>query len=353
MTMLVATAESGTNGATVDTATYGTDNPWNTVLVGTGATTFTTEQSFKGTKSYKTTFTSSVTAQYMEWIPAAASRTAAARIYFRLASAVTGSFQLFTFHKSDGSAKQIGIDIQASGVIRIQDAVSAIVGTSAGSIAANQWYRMEIKMDNSGGTAAGTADIQFYLGDSTTPEANLGFTLTGRNFGANNIGAMRVGRFGTNSCTATMYFDDIAYQDTTSTFIGPSGSTTVRPDSDTSNAGAWTTTGSANGFEVLADESDATFIESPNNPQTPTKRRFHLTTLAPGPVVVTTRAAATAASPATTIGVSLYQNTTLIASWSHSLTTTITDYSYTLSTGENASITDRSLLYVEFDADSA
>lgn len=350
MTILNATAEAGTNTSTVDTSTYGTDTPWNNVVLGGAALTFSTEQAMKGTKSYKLAFSSTTTGHYMEWVPAGASRTAVARIYFRISGSITGSFQIFTFHKADGTSKLLGVDLLNTGVIRIQDAVSAVAGTTSGSLSSNTWYRMEVSLDNSGGTSAGIAEVRFYTGDSGTAISDMSLSLTGKNFGASNIGAMRVGRWGTNSATATLYFDDCAYEDSTTTFLGPSGVATARPDSDTSNPGNWTTTGAANGYTVLADASDATFIESPNNPQSPCKRRFHLETLSPGPIVVTTRAASTAVSPDTAITVNLYEGTTLIASWSHTMTTVITDFVHSLTSQQNAAITDRSNLYIEYDA---
>lgn len=113
---------------------------------------------------------------------------------------------------------------------------------------------------------------------------------------------------------------------------------TVRPDVEVSNAGGYTNVGgAASRVAALADESDATYVETPDNPSSAVYE-YSLAPLADGQTTITYRLAVSATTPARTCVTSLVVGSTVIASDTHSttdtsapITTTFQDYTLALS----------------------
>lgn len=352
MSTSVFTAEGGTHGAAPTTDTYGTDTPWAGVVVGASQTiTFDNATTYKGGMAYRFAGTTATALSYCR-ADIAASRQVAARFYFRIPSAITGDIQILSMHKTD-LTKYWALNLTSGSVLRIMNAASStVVWTSSGTVSVDTWYRAEILVDNSGGTTLGTCTLNVYAGDEATAVANLSTTLTAQNFGGNNVETVVVGRYGTNSATYTLYLDDVAIADSSTTLLGPSSGTPVYPDATHSNAGSWTAVGGATLHAVLADGSDSTYCESTDNPQTPNKFRVHLQTLSAGGIKVTLRLSTSSSTPGASVNVTLYEGTTSRATWTHSgITTTVANYIHDLSAAELATISDRSNLYLEIDGD--
>lgn len=119
---------------------------------------------------------------------------------------------------------------------------------------------------------------------------------------------------------------------------------TSTPESVISNAGGWAdqsgSTDDADLVAALADDSDATYIESPDNPSG-NVGTFLAKPLAPGQTQVPYRLSASAASPARTCKVELLMGTTVIASKTETLSTTVTAGSFTLTPTQLSALTDR------------
>lgn len=122
---------------------------------------------------------------------------------------------------------------------------------------------------------------------------------------------------------------------------------TVRPILQISNAGAYTAVGAGTLVETFADESDSTYAETADTPTSATQV-VKLGEITSGDINISVRAQY--ASPATsgTLVTKLIQApSTVIASWTDSLTSAFANYSHVTSPGQTATITDRSNLYVQ------
>jgi len=133
----------------------------------------------------------------------------------------------------------------------------------------------------------------------------------------------------------------------------------LRADADDAIADWINEAGTATNLFASIDEvsvDDADFIQSPAPPNT-SVARFRVSNPAAGkklisPIIVRYRFKKLSASDQTLV-VSLKQNTTLIASWTHTstgLTTSFQTAAQTLSGGQVAAITDFDSLFIEFQA---
>lgn len=120
-------------------------------------------------------------------------------------------------------------------------------------------------------------------------------------------------------------------------------STTSRPDTTLTNPGNWVAVGAATMWEAEADESDATYAETPDAAVGAAKTS-RLSPLLPGPVTVATKARVTSGSA--TLRQELLQGTTVIATWDDALTTSFATYTHTTVTAETSSITNFNDLYL-------
>lgn len=129
------------------------------------------------------------------------------------------------------------------------------------------------------------------------------------------------------------------------------GQDTVRPTSVVSNTGSWTNQGGAASINAaLADETDATFAQSPTITAGPYALEVGIAQLNTGIPTITYRAALSAVG-SQTLTVKLKQGATVIATWTDTITsTTATDFSHTCTSGQAATITDYSALSVDFEA---
>jgi hypothetical protein len=130
----------------------------------------------------------------------------------------------------------------------------------------------------------------------------------------------------------------------------------LRPDTDASNSGWTDQAGGTTNLYLTVDEAapanDADYVKSSLNP-TADVIRFRISdpsSAIAGPFSVSYRYGIVG-SGVLTITASLKQGTTLIRSWVHTdATTTFKTVTQTLSSGEFASITDFTDLFMEFQA---
>jgi hypothetical protein len=130
----------------------------------------------------------------------------------------------------------------------------------------------------------------------------------------------------------------------TVTFEPASVATTVRPSSTVSST-AWTVSGASSVHAALSDETDASYVESGDNPAG-TLFEVGLPPIATGDITVAVRMQQAGATPSESVAVSLRQGATQIAVRTYTLTTAWTTYQFTTTSAETAAITDRSALRV-------
>lgn len=176
---------------------------------------------------------------------------------------------------------------------------------------------------------------------SGAPTLTGGTTLT-PSFTAGSAGSLYVLR-----CTVTDNVGATAAS-TVEVRVPASGNTDARPIATAATkVGTWTRTGGTTDGGVLADESDATYLESSSVSGTEQSARIRIyPTLTRSSGQVELRLG-TDTGTATAL-IRLYEGTTLRQSWTQaSVPTTITAYTFTLSGGALSSITDWGNLWVE------
>lgn len=126
-------------------------------------------------------------------------------------------------------------------------------------------------------------------------------------------------------------------------------STSTTPTAVKSNAGAWTSTGGTIPA-ALADADPATYAESLDNPSGSVLGVTGTPYAASATARVSYQVSQSAASPARSVVVGLYQNGTLIASKTETLTTTVTSGFFDLTAPQLAAWTDRTEPEIRFTA---
>lgn len=135
---------------------------------------------------------------------------------------------------------------------------------------------------------------------------------------------------------------------TTEVFVPLAGSATMRPEPSNGTAvGAWSRAGGAatNG-QALSDESDATYLESPEVSAAPQSLRLRLQPSAAKSSAQFKDRLWTDAGTATAV-ISLYEGATLRQSWTYTVNTTPTEYTSVLSGATVDAISDWKNLFVQ------
>jgi hypothetical protein len=137
--------------------------------------------------------------------------------------------------------------------------------------------------------------------------------------------------------------------DTTTAYVY---TTSARPNATTS-AGLWTNTGGGSIHGALADESDATFTASPDNPDN-ASLVVQLPPMAPGAVSFPLRIDQTVSAPVSTVLVELLDGTNndaVMGSEQFNPSTSIGAVTFTLTPAENTAWTNRRIPKLRFTAD--
>lgn len=253
----------------------------------------------------------------------------------------TAESQIITAWNS--SSYIVGVNYATDGRLKVTNRIGTVLYTTTTVIPTTGFTRVEISVEVGVGTADGVIRFAIYNGDSSTPLETM-FTTTTADLGTTNVVSWRAGKQGITG-TFELWWDDLEVNPLSSTLIGPLNvsSPSLRPTSVTANPGVWSNVGGSSSIAAaLADESDTTYGQTAPSP-TNASITFALGgRLATGTPSVLVRLSATSASPATYATVQLLQGSTIIATRTHGpLTTTVSDYNFTLTTGEAAAITDR------------
>lgn len=215
MTLISTNFEDGTNGSAPAVAPG--PGSW-TVVSGTG-TTYSTAAAFDGSLGMRFVTASSANA-YVSWQNiAGATQSGAFRAYYRPVSTIGGVDQPLAYFRSTGGGTGLFTILLANnGNLKVNSDAGGLVATLASTVVVGTFYRIEFQYTNAT-TTTGTAALQVFNGDSTTP-------LWSNSWSALNLGTSTVGtvRFGHPSALGGAYtcdWDDVAFQTGSATVIGP------------------------------------------------------------------------------------------------------------------------------------
>lgn len=217
MSLLTNSAEGGTNGTTVTAANSGggSGNAFSSVTIGSGAAlTYASAAAAHGTLGYSLTGAAS-TVTTISW-SSFSDTSVTARFYYNPGATLPSTLlRLLDIRNSTGTAARI--QLSATNQLFMQNNAGTTVFTSATPLTTNTWYRIECAISISATTA--TMKYDYYLLDSTMP-VEAGYSTTTGNTGSANITTVNFGSLGTASWTGTSYFDDMATQSNTTTYLG-------------------------------------------------------------------------------------------------------------------------------------
>jgi hypothetical protein len=223
-------AEGGTSGTSATAANSGgaSGTAFSVFSKGSGAAVvYSTAADAHGVLGYAMTGASG-TATSIGWNGYTAP-SIALRFYYNPGPTLPSTvIRLADIRNASGTAARI--ELSASNQIFIQNNAGATVTTFAHALQANTWYRIELAISTSASTASMNA--AYYLLDSTTPVDPAYGTTTG-NTGTANIVQVTVGSTANATWTGTSYFDDIATQTPSTSFIGPVTSSPTVPAAPT------------------------------------------------------------------------------------------------------------------------
>lgn len=221
MTLVVNSAEGGTNGATVTTGNSGggSGTAFTSVNIGANATlTYDNSQAAHGALSYHCGNNGTINANSaFVFLPGAASTSYATRFYIRFKTLPGTVGQAFMGLQNGG-----GWRIAGTNQFAIKDQSGAAIKTFTTTIVTDVWYRLELEIVRGVGFGPnGYLAGRIFLGDSTTPlesyssnVQNTGDTATfpGVDFGVTGPTPFQL---------YDLWIDDLAIADNTTTPIGP------------------------------------------------------------------------------------------------------------------------------------
>ena len=217
-TLFTNNAEGGTPGVTVSTANSGgaSGNAFTTVSRGTGASLiYSSAAAAHGSLGFSITGTSG-TATFVGWSGLSAT-SLATRLYYNTGSVDPSALiRLLDIRNASGTAARI--ELSTGNQLFVQNNAGVTVDTFPTALKPNTWYRIELAISISAGAA--TINCAYYLDDATTPVDNAYATSAG-NTGSASIAQVSFGSAANATWTGTSYFDDLAVQTATISFIGP------------------------------------------------------------------------------------------------------------------------------------
>jgi hypothetical protein len=223
-------AEGGTSGTSVTAANSGgaSGTAFTVFTKGSGAAVvYSTAADAHGVLGYAVTGASG-TATSMGWNGYSAP-SIALRFYYNPGPTLPSSvMRLADIRNASGTA--VRVELSAANQLFIQNFAGSTVTTFAHALQANTWYRIELAMSVS--SSAATINAAYYLLDSTTPVDPAYSTATG-NTGTANVTQVTIGSTASATWTKTSYFDDVATQTPSTSFIGPLTAAPTAPGAPT------------------------------------------------------------------------------------------------------------------------
>lgn len=279
-------------------------------------------------------------------------------MYFKLGS-VPADLQVGPQFRYDATNVAARMHITSSFVPRIIGAGAATLWTGTGTLSSGVWYRFHLWADVTAGATNASVRLAGYLGDSDTPVSGWDSgVLTGQNLGGTVLYSTRLGKLNTVTISGASNFGPMGIDtdtDASSTFTPymPTAGGTTYPMSLLDNAGGWTVNGSGvyTPYQALSDASDSTYMMNPDS-TTNEAMTVRLQPLAAGSTIAgPVRMALDTGSGSTDMKLEVLQNTTVVATRTVTVaSTTASDFTVTLTSGEVSAITDRNALRMRITA---
>jgi hypothetical protein len=207
-------------GTTLTTSNITSDDAANATVASAGAggtLQSSTAQIHAGSASMRHVGGGTAVGQCRLPFPATHANAAATSLYYYPNPTLT-ALDFAHIRRSGGQLWRLSFT--AAGIVQAKSSTGTVLGsTASGALATGRWNRVEAKWDNSGGTSAGTIDIEVFDGDSLTPTGTL--NLTGLDIGTAVTTDLEILSPSTSSFAGTHYFDSIQMESGTTSFIGP------------------------------------------------------------------------------------------------------------------------------------
>lgn len=346
MTQYTHTAEGGTDGGAVTAGNSGgaSGNAFTLVqLAGAASATYSTVGKAHGSLGYRVQSLGGSTDRFYLQTNVGGTGLFSGRIYFTLNALPSQAQNVFRLTGSSGSANLMAVGLLAGNTMRVIDAAGATLGSYATALTAGASYRLEYAWAKGTGTTDGQIAAKLFAGESQTPLYS--YASTSVNAGTVNPTQMYIGAY-TSANVLDMTVDTILYDDSVQTFLGPLAvppTNAVVPSTVISGTG-WTAVGASDIPAALADGLDSSYAQSPDSPTNSTLIVSTSGNLADGNVVVTPRMSKRDSTTTATAVVTLLDSNgnPVAAAQTYTLTTSPKDYPYSLSSAENAALTNRS-----------
>lgn len=262
--------------------------------------------------------------------------TTAMRAYYRFSSLHAGNTVIMQTRGVEAGSTGFFVRYNAEGKVQVlQSSGNVILATSTVALSLNIWYRMEFRV-----TTAGEWALRVYQGDTYVmpfPELSGDGAVSG--MPSNEFTFWRWAQDG-SAVNATTFVDDVAYADD---WIGPVAGTEARPVSLT--GAGWLPMGSVGAVVAVSDNTELTYLESPNLTTSYQPANIRIAELGPGDVSVRVKLSG---DTGPTARIRLLQGAAVVATWTAaSVPATPTDYIFNVSVADSAKITNRADLRVE------
>lgn len=242
-------AEGGTNTTTVTTGNSGgaSGNAFSAVNAGI---TFSSTQKAHGSLAYAFAGTAA-TFNVVQLDSASGTTTGWALRFYVYLTGYPSAETTFCAAQTAGGVGLAGLNLTATGGIKLTRAAGALAGTFTNTLSLNTWYRLSMW----GGVSATVAPLNaaIYALDNATAIESL--NLTNQNTGSTVMGRAVYGKLTQAPGMTTYYIDDIAQDPDTASEIGPVANTPPTVDAGTDQS---VSAGATVNLSATANDPDGT-----------------------------------------------------------------------------------------------
>lgn len=221
MALRTNSAEGGSNGATVSTSNTGgaSGNAFDSVTLSSGgAATFDSTNKYRGSMSYRFLVPSTAGATAFVEYSGASSTSTALRFYVKIVGDTVGGN--IEFVSMTGASAGVSIWLNIGGRMDLRDVSGNLIASGTRTVMVEHWFRVEIAVTAATSTT-GSVTCSFYYDDSTTPFETLA-SGSSYNLGTGTFTTLRIGKISSAAADMEVAVDNIAFNDSAATLIGPS-----------------------------------------------------------------------------------------------------------------------------------
>lgn len=222
MATLQNTFDGGTAGTSITAGNSGGTNGDAFAVTGSGRTY--NADALHGTLGADFTLASGDAANYAQWAWTNHNQFVA-QFYFKLVQNVTATSGFFIIRGTSSAVLQLAVN-SAREVTVLTGSGSTNRWTTA-ALTLNTWYRFDISGQVGASTSTGVLNVDYYLGDSTTP-VETGLAITDANLGTAGADQMRIGWQATVSSVRQCRIDSVRLKHSEgTTYLAPFGANTA------------------------------------------------------------------------------------------------------------------------------